>query len=351
MDYTTDILQIKIDEAKKLLTKESKEAIDAVNWKYVIEGMNDKYTVEQIDNLTTETELLLCGILNPDEYESELEKRLLLSKNEVSDLLNELDRQIFKKIQSGLEKKIFEKEKVVFVNKPLILDPRFISMPKDIQEAIAISDWRIKLYEISKEYKLNIEQQGILEDLTVSLIQNKIHPDEYEGGINSKIVLSKENLTNLVKDVNENILKNIRDLMLHKGDEITKSAPLEVESGEDVPLPPYAKKEAKISSAPEIEEKTKQTNMETEGIELPLTTKDELKDSWPIKKIETTPGIDSMPKDIPMSILEEKLKSVTMSDHTVSDYTATKMTTPSANDTGDKLKQPLKSHDPYREAF
>jgi hypothetical protein len=408
MDNTLDALQIKIDEAKSLLTKQSREAIDAVNWKYVVQGMSDKYSVEQIEDLTTITELLLCGLIKTGDYPKELKNRMLLTDGGVDLLLNQLDLLIFKKIQVELENKILGKGVETPIYKPLVLDPRFISMPKDIQESIARSDWKNKIYEISKKYKINIEQMGILEDLIVKVIQNTIHPDKFEGEVNSKITISKDDISNLIKEINNNILLKIREGMKNK--EVTAEE-------EKVPVPPYAnitpKKVDIINdlTLPNINEKI------VAGIEFSPLKRDELKDAWPVKKEETIPdmtifstpknlmddklksvnmdtwptkispsvkdtniihGVDTQSimndklKNITMdiqikpttpiqsnttihgvntqSIMNDKLKSVTMSDHTVSDYSTPKLSNPSLG-SDNSINSSPKSHDPYRETF
>ncbi len=378
MDTTIDNLQLKINESKALLSKESREAIDAVNWKYTIQEFSNKYTKEQIENLTTETELLLCGLIGTEDYPIELSNRLQISKEEVNLLINELDRLIFKKIQAELEKRINKTVNIVPENKPSVLDPRFISMPKDIQDAISRSDWKNKIYEISKKYKINIEQMGILEDLTVRVIQNTINPNKFESEINSKITISRDDMSNLIKEINDNILLKIREGMKNK--EI-------IVEEEKVPIPPYAKIEPKkIDTASDLGT-LKQSENVIGGIEFSPLKRDELKDAWPVKKVETIPDVtifnepkietEEKVKSVLMddwslktpepkensttvtntinnfsekNIMDDKLKSVTMSDHSVSDYSTPKITSPSSQE--DKISNPsIKSHDPYREAF
>ena len=322
MDNTTDLLQIKIAEARAGLSKESRAAIDDVDWKFIILGMNKRYNSEQLENLETETELLLCGISSPEEYQQELEKRMMLSKEDVISLLNDMDRLIFKKIQEKLEDRISGKGKLPSLNKPsvsnqffadkstnkiLVLDPRFISMPKGIQEAIAKSNWKERLYEISKKYKINIEQMGILEETTTKVILNEIHPDKYEGELASGITISREDISSLVKDVNESILKRIKEIMENQSESSNQ------EGNDKIPLPPYAKIETKIEETPKQVEST---------IEKPEVV---------IKPIETTEPAPETANP-PKNIIEEKLQGATVSEHTVSDHSDTKI-------------------DPYREAF
>ena len=96
-----DLLQIKIDQAKKELSEETLQSIGAVDWKNVIIGMRQKkgYSFEQIESLELETELLLSGLVSPDIYQKELESRMGISKTDVNQLVGELNDSIFKKIR------------------------------------------------------------------------------------------------------------------------------------------------------------------------------------------------------------------------------------------------------------
>ncbi len=117
MENTTDTLQSIIMEAKNDLSQETREAIDSVNWKLTILEMAGKYNQDQLDTLEIETELLLCGILSPDEYQKELENRMMLTGEQVNFLLEEMDKLIFKKIQDELEKKISSKKETSSMQK------------------------------------------------------------------------------------------------------------------------------------------------------------------------------------------------------------------------------------------
>lgn len=113
---TTDLLKIKIEQAKRELPLDTVNAIDAVDWRAAILGLRSKYgyTYEQLGDLETETELLLCGLSSAENYPKELEKRMRISKSSVNELVNEMNILVFKKIQEELiksieRKKIFQK--------------------------------------------------------------------------------------------------------------------------------------------------------------------------------------------------------------------------------------------------
>lgn len=116
-DTPLDMLQIKIERAKEELPKETRHAIDSVDWRGVILGMREKkgYSFEQLEDLELETELLLCGLLNPANYPKELEKRMNLPKAQVDLLVNEMNEFVFKKIKNELIKNTEREE--IFIKK------------------------------------------------------------------------------------------------------------------------------------------------------------------------------------------------------------------------------------------
>lgn len=112
MDNSIDILQIKIDQARLKMPKETLEAIDAVNWKATILALHTEkgYSFTELEDLEIETELLLCGLLEPEQYPKELEKRMNIPKAQVDVLVNEMNEKIFKKIREELVKNIERKK-------------------------------------------------------------------------------------------------------------------------------------------------------------------------------------------------------------------------------------------------
>jgi hypothetical protein len=116
---TIDLLQIKIENAKKQLSDDTLNAIAAVAWQAEIIKMRETrgYTFEQLGALEIETELLLCGLVSPKDYTGELEKRMGISKASANELVEEMNKLVFLKIKEELvksteRKKVFEKEKM-----------------------------------------------------------------------------------------------------------------------------------------------------------------------------------------------------------------------------------------------
>ena len=109
-----DELQIKIDEARTQLPAETRQAIDAVDWRAAIMDIRHKegYDFIQLEELETETELLLCGLLNPEDYPKEIEKRMGISHEAAQKLLIDMNEKVFKRIREELIK-ITEKKPAI----------------------------------------------------------------------------------------------------------------------------------------------------------------------------------------------------------------------------------------------
>lgn len=117
MDDIVDLLQIRIERAKSQLPEETLNAIKAIDWQAVVVGMREKkgYSFEQLGDLELETELVLCGLLSPENYQKELENRMKITKAAATELVNEMNDLVFKKIREELVKNTERKK--IFANK------------------------------------------------------------------------------------------------------------------------------------------------------------------------------------------------------------------------------------------
>lgn len=116
MNTPIDLLQIKIEEAKRKLPDSTRRAIDNVNWRAGILALRAKkgYTFEQLESLEIETELVLCGLLLPEDYLKELKQRMKISDEEANELVNEMNSSVFGRIREELIKDS-ERNKTVVV--------------------------------------------------------------------------------------------------------------------------------------------------------------------------------------------------------------------------------------------
>jgi hypothetical protein len=319
MDNTIDQLQIMISKARSELSDESREAIDSVNWRQIIAGINTKFNSEQLFDLETETELLLCGLITTEKYTESIENELKISKDEVMLLINELDRLVFKKIQKELENLL--NGVTPQTNRPLVFDPRFINISKGTQEAIAMSDWQNNIHDIAKKYKLSIDKIDPLEKLTVQIITGEIDVGKYKNDIMQQLGLSMDDSNNLITDVDNGILKTIKE-----------NLKISLSRNEDkVPFPPYSKvitNEKLLINNREGEDK----NGAIGGITFEPIIKD-----------------TSVVTPLAINMLKDKLESTTTSPSTTSDYSLPKISTKIDQTTTTPVSYNSNLHDPYHE--
>jgi hypothetical protein len=235
------------------------------------------------------------------------------------------------------------------------LDERFLKLPKEVQFAISESGYQKALYAIAAKHKLSINEMGALEEATTKVMLSIIHPDKYESELQSSIAKPKEEISEIANEVNEDILKNIREILKNhwgSGSQIANDI------DDEVPLPPYAKSpmQESIIAQPkeEVKIETKASGAESNiyksaGIEMmdkkespvpPVTEKE--------KKMSPMDNILLMESGIDM--LSNKLNQSTVSKTVVSDHSIPKMQGGSPESKADSAPTP-KAHDPYHEAI
>jgi hypothetical protein len=234
MDQTQ--LQQKIAEYYQKLPKELQEIFSSMEWLKKLEEVSQKYGLseKQIETLGTETTLVLLGIIHEEEYEDNIKKEIALPQASMENLMLEINNSILKNIKPQLtevfktnnngEVKIEEKWKEAFEK-----------LPEETKNAITHSDYQKKLYEIGSENNLTINEMGDLAEYTNKIIFGEIRPDTFESYIKTKIIRPDEIIKKIVNEVNDLILKNIREQLMNstvredtKDKEILSSAGIEI---------------------------------------------------------------------------------------------------------------------------
>lgn len=208
----TDLLQIKIEKAKMQLSRDTLDAISAVPWQATILKMRETrgYSFEQLGDLETETELLLCGLLNPENYPKELENRMRITNEQANDLVKEMNDEVFSKIKEELIKiserkktlpksEITENDNQVLVKKEKdVLSSAGIEI---IQPDLTIPELNSPLEEYSKG---EVDKFPPRPDQSRSAPQegNKIHPimaDKLADSVQSGTSRTEHTLENITK--------------------------------------------------------------------------------------------------------------------------------------------------------
>lgn len=301
---------------------------------------------EEISELELNTTMVLLGQIHPDDYKTSLTDDLDIPEYKLDSIIKDVNEKVFKRVVEIIKKnfRADETEDRIVSDLPdsYYEEGYFAKLPKEVQDAVRESDYRTKLYNIAKEKDFSIDQMKSLEEVTNKVLLNVIHPDKYEGELNSKLGLKPDVVSEIVNRVNEEILKNIREILRTHWEQSKGT----VQEGEDeVPLPPYA---VVKPEAPKVF-----TSIIPKAVEVAPKTESGIYKSAGIEMIEGEPEKE----DVMKSIIGSKLSAPTVSKPVVSNQTIPKInpampTTPKPlNITQPQVASPTeKPHDPYHEA-
>jgi len=158
MDDTIDLLQIKIENAKRQLSEDTLNAIAAVPWQAEILKMRETkgYSFEQLEDLELETELLLCGLLSPENYPKELENRMKISQAQANVLVKEMNELVFAKIKEELVKSTERKK--IFVPTPPTVPPEGVGEEEKKHDEQVLSEHGIDIIPEKLEINSPLEE-------------------------------------------------------------------------------------------------------------------------------------------------------------------------------------------------
>lgn len=369
-------LQKKIAEYYSKLTPDVQKLFASMSWMENIKSVVEKYSLneKQAEDMYTETVLVLLGIVHPDEYEKFIISSLDISKENADKIILQINQEIFKDIRTKLIEAYTINTRDLEANNKIIIDPKFSSLPQNVQEGIAQSGYQAKLYAIGTKYKLTVDKMGLLEDVTVDLINGKVSPSSYEEKLKSLTSLDKEKVSEMANDVNEDILKNIRKFMQESG---KSDSPTEED---EVPIPPYKKdivplppkkpdlktssgifsnagievmKDEKPNEKPDETSVTKKEDsiLEKSGISMIESKPEESRDRMlptNTNKKDAMDGIEH-PADVATSIIGDKLGGTTISKNSVGNYSIPKINGQTPQNT--PTLESSHKHDPYHETI
>lgn len=347
MDQTQLQQQIALYYSK--LPSDVQAVFSSMKWMDTLRDISRKYnlTEEQIETLGTETTLVLLGIIDMDEYNKLLGDEILISPEIRARMIGEIDTMILGTIRPQLTN-TFQKNSTDLAEEKYggrqKLDERFEKLPIEVQNAISESNYQVELYKIASKYELSINQMGALEEATTKVMLSLIHPDKYESELQANIDIPKEKIAVLVSDVNEGVLKNIREILKsHWG---KGGAAVASDVDDEVPIPPYVKnlveEKPEVQLPSSIKPVTESNIYKNAGIEM---VSGDILNKMPIKE-------DLKPiKSGGMDMLADKLNGLTISQSSISDHTIPKVTPPPAQTLPPPVNLPTKQHDPYHEVI
>ena len=243
-------LQEKIALYYSKLTPKAQASFASMVWLDTLKQIAEKYALnqKQVETLSTETTLVLLGVIHLNEYTKTLYNELELPKEITEKILLEIDNSILKSIRNELDD-VFNKNtkelELEQIKKYEEVDERFQKLPKEIQEALGRIDYHEALYKIFEKNKLNIEQMGILENSVMDVLMGTTRPENFKDSLKANLTLPEEKIQTIVQEVNEEILKEIKNQVIRANrpeekprmnhteeDRIMKSAGIEIKRDE-----------------------------------------------------------------------------------------------------------------------
>ncbi len=335
------------------LPPSSQQVFSSMAWMEALKAISAKYnlTSSQIETLATETTLVLLGIIDLTEYESTLIRELALPKDTMDKMLAELDETLLKNIRPELEEAFMNNvqslsEESEAAQSTMKLDPRFISLPEEVQQAIADSDYQKKLYDIATSSKLSIQQMGLLEEVTDKVLIGTISPTKFEEELQSKLGVDASKASELVTTINETVLKGIRESMRMKREGGARGAP---GVDDEVPVPPYAHTEQAPRELPKVNVPETITSSPISNVMPILSQKTNV--ATPENPLTKTVSENKNPNnDILKNIIASKLSGNTVTKPIVSNQTIPNITPKVTTPLVAALPQ-AKPSDPYKEVI
>ncbi len=349
MDQTQLQQQIALYYSK--LSPDMQEMFSSMKWMDAIGEISSKYglTEEQKGSLGAETTLVLLGMISAEEYERNLEAEISISADLIQKMVGEINTSILDVIKPKLSE-AYNKNNIDVAEKNYggvkELDERFAKLPKEVQVAISESGYQAALYEIASKHKLSINHMGALDEATTKVMLGIIHPDRYEAELQANIAIPKEEIIEIVDEVNEKVLKNIKEILKkHWGGNDTEDL-----DDDEVPIPPYAMPKVVTSSTPKASDESKIYSdsgieiMKDADIQKPkeniVTPEKEIIDTKPPENIPTMPMEEMKDDLLEKSIIGDKLAGATSSSTSTTDYSLPKVS---------KDGVTSRQHDPYHE--
>jgi len=311
-----------------------------------ISDISQKYSLstQQSQDLELNTTFVLLGQIYPDQYATELSADLGLPQDVILKIISDINAQILTSSIRNMIKQNFKDDdqkeaqaESIALSAPIVnLDTRFASLPENLQEAIANSNYQQKIYDIGAKYKLQIPQVASLEEITIQFIIGKISSSKYESDLALATDLEATKISEIAKEVNDTILVNIREYM--KNGSISSPS---INEDIEVPIPPY-------KTTPEEEKVPQAPNTPIESTTI-LQNNNASKSG---RGIFADAGIEMMEESktpTNTGFIGDKLFAPTKTTNTISNQTLQKITTPAEPSVPSPNNTTPKTKDPYHE--
>lgn len=231
-------LQQKIAEYYAKLPKDAQDIFSSMQWLETLKSLSAKHNLnaEQIEILGTETTLVLLGIIHVEEYEKIINKEIRIQRNSLDELLADINDEILKPIRSKLTETFIKNstefetgdEQELLEDQPI--NPRLSVLPEETQQAIKNTNYQAKLFNIGRDNGLSIDKMDTLESLTIDVILNTVRPEDFVSVLGDTLQIDNTKSNEIAKEINEQILKEIRKSLIFSSEE--DNAPEKTETEE-----------------------------------------------------------------------------------------------------------------------
>ncbi|MEI6581086.1 MAG: hypothetical protein WCO07_02860 [bacterium] len=203
------------------------------------------------------------------------------------------------------------------------IQKKFDSLPENLRLAIIVAGVDKKVNTIGREHGLNIRQISELLLKTHIMMFGFIHPDQFEESLKDINQIPLESIKGIVRDVNEQILKDIRDELIDLAEKPRATEEVEsfiqestlLEKPEESPVVSVETKQISV------EEKQNTAILKSAGIEItPLISEEEIKTE--------TPAIEKTPTEIKTEKAQEETPHESIYAQSIPNSERQKPTTP-----------------------
>lgn len=186
----------------------------SMTWMETLRAISDthKFSQAQNETVSTETTLVLLGMISLDEYKEILSRELGLETETFNQIFKEIETQVITPIRSELIQ-THEQNKTDLVTEKYgtNLDERFEKLPNDVKAAIGSVDYTNTIVAIGKKNNLTAEQMGTLEEETTKVMLGVSHPTEFREQLLARLGVSRQKVDMVVTDTNSMIFSQIRE--------------------------------------------------------------------------------------------------------------------------------------------
>ncbi len=108
-------------------------------------------------------------------------------------------------------------------NTQQLIQERIAQLPPYIKAALSNINWAPEILAIGKKHGLHVDDMGTLQTETVLVLVGLVHPNDFAKNLKQELHIPQDKIDAIVNDVNERILKTIRqaliDFIEHESDQ------------------------------------------------------------------------------------------------------------------------------------